>query len=221
MISLNLCLLLSLCLSFGLDASSPTLDGRPIKGESGTFNGQDCPGEQGATRCRLPVGQGTKTANAGQHGSSVGRAFSTGAQAFNHHTRPSDISLRQGRKILFVAKKHLGIAYGMKVGQMVCNVLVWRSIREAGFKSVPYISTFSIARCPFFRRIPPAQLRAGDIVVFAGRKRHAHMGVWDPHPPGGGRSGYKVLSATTSKGVRYGAPKWFGAPIACYRLQEL
>lgn len=129
-----------------------------------------------------------------------------------------DISAKTGNTILSIAKSYQGTPYGKEDGQVVCNVLVFQSIRKAGFRSVGYFNTSTIADNSCFRAIPPSQLQAGDIVVFNGH----HMGIWDPHPPDGDQSAKRMLSAT-SHGVRYLRPDLFmkkGHHISCYRLQE-
>ncbi|OGP66413.1 MAG: hypothetical protein A2W27_02855 [Deltaproteobacteria bacterium RBG_16_44_11] len=118
------------------------------------------------------------------------------------------ISVQEGLRIIAAGEKYIGTPYSV----MDCSHFVNIAYNDAGFP-YDYLNTWYFTSSPNFKAVPSCQ--AGDVALFKG-----HMGIYNPNPP---KSGYYILSSTTSKGVRYGEAKWFGSPkgsFSCYRYDK-
>lgn len=133
--------------------------------------------------------------------------------------RLRDATPNESASVLAAAKKYLGKPYFADAGEKSnptsgfdCSGLVWYAISKEGGFTFDYKSSNHLAMYPMLRRlqIPPEQLQAGDIMLFA-----SHVGFYDPSPPKTG----KVLFSATSHGVRYEDPKYWGAAVGYFRLR--
>lgn len=128
-----------------------------------------------------------------------------------------DITAEQSAALVTAAKTHEGTKYftggGAKSSPTAgfdCSGLVWYTIKGAGY-AYTYSSTSDIPHNQNLRRlkIPPDQLRTGDLMLFNG-----HVGFFDADAAKG-----KTLYSATSHGVRNEDPKYWGGPTGYYRLQ--
>lgn len=122
------------------------------------------------------------------------------------------ISPEEGQKIVKAAEKWIGTPYeygGKTSAGIDCSNFVHKASMEAGFP-YEYLNTTKFPTSPRFKEVTRPQI--GDVVLFQG-----HMGIYNPDAPS---EGYVILSATTSKGVRYGRPAWFHGAPKYYRYDK-
>jgi len=103
-------------------------------------------------------------------------------------------------------EKKTGIGRNDK-GEIVyidCSHLVYEAHKALNVSST-YSPSGNFANNSHYRSLTASEKpQKDDVMLFPG-----HMGFYDPNPP---ITGYTVLGATSSGGVRYGDPSWFGDP---------